>query len=116
MSKNYTIDIEEISPVAFAVPGIRKVCTGDTVAFHNATSGTIKIRMAADDVLKGLEEENFVKVLSDRTSEQFEVLKDSGTHEISVHYSYKDKKKKNKLRTGFAIGASSPKIIIVRPR
>jgi hypothetical protein len=33
-----------------------------------------------------------------------------------VHYKYKDKTKNNRLRTGFAIGASSPKIIIVPPK
>ena len=47
--------------------------------------------------------------------EKLEVAALEGTHELSVHYSYWDKQKK-KRRTGFAIGASSPKMIIVRPK
>ncbi len=31
--KKYTVTIEAIAPVAFAVPGIRKVQTGDSITF-----------------------------------------------------------------------------------
>ena len=113
--KTYTVAIEAIAPVAFAVPGIRKVFTHDSIIFHNKTGGPVRISVAADKVLKGVKKLT-PKLVSNGKKKKFEVEATEGTHEISVHYSYKDKKKKNKLRTGFAIGASSPKIIIVRPK
>jgi len=112
--KKYTVTIEAIAPVAFAVPGIRKVATGDSITFHNKTGGPIKISPAANNVLKGAKQ---LKPELIRTGKKktFEISAPVGTYEYSVHYSYRDKKKNNKLRTGFAIGASSPKIIVVPP-
>ena len=109
----HKIEIQAIPPVAFAVPGIRKVRTGDTIEFHNSTGGQIKIYAADKGVLKGvgkLEQ----RVVNNGKKGSFIVVATDGTHELSVHYRYKDKTKNDKLRTGFAIGASSPKIIIVR--
>ena len=113
MSTEHRIEIQEISPVAFAVPGIRKVCQHDTVYFKNSTTGTIKIRVASDEALEELKEKDVEKVHTGKESKRFTVIAKSGTYEFSVHYSYWDKRKKRR-RTGFAIGASSPKIIIVR--
>ena len=112
--KTYTVTIEAIAPVAFAVPGIRKACTGDFIVYYNKTGGPVKISVAADNVLKGVKKLT-PKLISHGKKRKFEVVAPDGTHEISVHYSYKDKKKNNKLRTGFAIGASSPKILVVPP-
>jgi hypothetical protein len=111
-AKKYTVAITAIPPVAFAVPGIRKVREGDTVIFHNRTGGPVNISVAADKVLKGVKPLK-PKLIQNGKKRAFEVVADSGTHEFSVHYSYWDKRKKRR-RTGFAIGASSPKIIIVR--
>ena len=113
MAKTYIVNIRPISPVAFAVPGIRKARGGDQVKFRNSTNGPIKIRMAASGVLKGLTQKRTVDVPPRKTSEPFDVVDSPGTHEYSVHYNYLDKQKK-KRRTGFAIGASSPKVIIDR--
>jgi len=113
--KTYTIVIEAIAPVAFAVPGVRKVSTGDSIIFHNKTGGPVKVSMAANNVLQGVER-LAPKLINNGKKRKFKVVATEGTHEISVHYSYRDKKKNNRLRTGFAIGASSPKIIIVRQR
>ena len=111
--KTYTVTIEAIAPVAFAVPGIRKASTGDFIIYHNKTGGPVKISVAADNVLHGVKKLT-PKLISHGKKRKFKVVAPEGTYEISAHYSYKDKKKDNKLRTGFAIGASSPKIIIVR--
>ena len=110
--KTYTVAITAIPPVAFAVPGIRRVRTGDTIIFHNKTGGPVKISMAADKVLKGAKPLKPM-LINNGKKRSFEVVAIEGTHEFSVHYSYWDKRKK-KRRTGFAIGASSPKIIIDR--
>jgi len=110
--KTHTIAITAIPPVAFAVPGIRRVRTNDTIIFHNKTGGPIKISMAADGVLKGAKPLKPMLVRNG-LKRAFVVVATDGTHEFSVHYSYQDKRKK-KRRTGFAIGASSPKIIIDR--
>jgi hypothetical protein len=115
MARKYTVEIKAIPPVAFAVPGIRKVEHGDTVRFKNSTRGPIEIRMAASGVLKGLTYSRKKQVDPGEISEPFEIVADSGTHEYSVHYEYEDAKAK-KIRRGFAIGASSPKIIVVPPR
>lgn len=112
--KTYTVKITAMPPVAFAVPGIRKVATGDTITFHNTTGGPVKISAAADNVLKGVKPLT-PKLIATGKKRSFEVAAVDGTHELSVHYSYWDKQKK-KRRTGFAIGASIPKIIIVRPK
>lgn len=112
--KKYTVTIEAIAPVAFAVPGIRKVATGDSITFHNKTGGPVRISIAGDNVLKGVKKLQ-PKLINNGKKKEFEVQATEGTHELSLHYSYRDKKKNNKLRTGFAIGASSPKIIVVPP-
>ena len=112
--KKYTVTIEAIAPVAFAVPGIRKVQTGDSITFHNKTGGPVRVSVAADKVFKGVKKLQ-PKLINKGTKKEFEVEAIDGTHELSVHYSYQDKKKNNKRRTGFAIGASSPKIIVVPP-
>ena len=112
--ETYIIEIKAIPPVAFAVPGIRKVRQGDYVIFDNKTGGEITVTMAANGVLDGMDKLD-QKTLKHGPSKPFRVKPDSGTHEISVHYEYtEEKNEKKKLRTGFAIGASSPKIIIVR--
>ena len=111
--KTYTVAIEAIAPVAFAVPGIRRVITGDSIIFHNRTGGPVKISLAADKVLQGVKKLT-PKLINHGKKRKFKVVAPEGTYEISAHYSYQDKKKK-KLRTGFAIGASSPKIIVVPP-
>jgi hypothetical protein len=112
-SNTYTIEIKAIPPVAFAVPGIRKACKGDIIEFDNQTGGPITVTLAADRVFKG-----FGKLSQNRINtgkkRQFTVDADSGTHELSIHYRYFDTAKR-KWRTGFAIGASSPKIVIVPP-
>jgi len=113
MGRTYTVKIRPISPVAFAVPGIRRARKGDLVRFRNGTNGPIKIRMAASGVLKGLTQRKTTEVLPGETTEPFEVVESSGTHEYSVHYDYDDLPAKKKRR-GFAAGASSPKIIIDR--
>jgi len=110
--KTYTVAITAMAPVAFVVPGIRKVRTGDTIIFHNKIGGPAKISVAADKVLKGVKPLK-PQLIQNGKKRAFEVVAESGTHEFSVHYSYWDKRKKRR-RTGFAIGASSPKIIIVR--
>ena len=115
MSRTYTVKIKPISPVAFAVPGIRKVRHGDSLKFRNNTKGPIKIRMAASRVLNGLTQSKTEEVAAGGISDPFEVVATSGTHEYSVHYEYEDRVAK-KTRRGFAIGASSPKIIVVPPR
>ena len=76
--------------------------------------GPIEIRMAASGVLKGLTYNRKQVVGPGETSDPFELIATSGTHEYSVHYEYDDKKA-HKTRSGFAIGASSPKIIVVPP-
>jgi len=96
------------------VPGIRKVQTGDSIVFHNKTGGPVRISVAADKVLKGVKKLQ-PKLISEGRERQFEVEAVEGTHELSIHYNYRDKNKNNKRRTGFAIGASSPKIIVVPP-
>jgi len=112
-SNTYTIEIKAIPPVAFAVPGIRKACKGDIIEFDNQTGGPITVTLAADKVFKG-----FGKLSQNRintgSKRQFTVEADSGTHELSIHYRYYDTVKR-RWRTGFAIGASSPKIVIVPP-
>jgi hypothetical protein len=108
----YTVTIEPISPVAFAVPGIRKAAPGDTIIFHNKTGGPVRLSVAADNVLKGLKKLQ-PDLIRTKKSKKYKVLATRGTHELSIHYSYKDKN--NRLRTGFAIGGSSPKIVIVPP-
>ena len=113
--ETYTVTIEAIAPVAFAVPGIRKAATGDSITFENNTGGPIQLSTAAENVLEG------IGMLHPETidiggSMTCKVEAPLGTYELSVHYSYPDKTKNNKLRTGFAIGASSPKIIVVPPR
>jgi len=113
--EKYTVAIEAIAPVAFAVPGIRLVTNGDSVVFHNKTGGPVKISIAANNVLEGVKKLT-PKLLNNGKKREFKVVASEGTHELSLHYSYRDKKKKNKLRTGFAIGASSPKIIVVPPK
>jgi hypothetical protein len=113
--KTYTVAITAIPPVAFAVPGIRKVLTGDSIVFHNKTSGPVKISVAANNVLQGVKRLT-PKLISSGKKRKFKVTAPDGTHEFSVHYSYRDKKKNNRLRTGFAIGASSPKIVVVPPK
>jgi len=112
--KNYTVTITAIPPVAFAVPGVRKVANGDTIVFHNRTGGPVKISVAADKVLKGVKALE-PKLVNNGKKRSFLVEAQDGTHELSVHYSYWDKQKK-KRRTGFAVGASSPKIIIIKPQ
>jgi hypothetical protein len=112
--QKYTIAIEAIAPVAFAVPGIRKVATGDSIIFHNKTGGPVKISVAADNVLQGVKKLT-PKLVNNGMKREFKVVAAEGTHELSVHYSYYDKTKK-RTRTGFAIGASSPKIIITPPK
>jgi hypothetical protein len=112
--KTHTVTIEAIAPVAFAVPGIRKAFTGDSIIYHNKTGGPVKISVAADNVLQGVKKLT-PKLVNNGKKRKFKVVAGEGTYEISVHYSYRDKKKNNKLRTGFALGASSPKIIIPRP-
>lgn len=111
--KTYTIEIRAIPPVAFAVPGIRKACKGDTIEFDNQTGGPITVALAADNVFEGVERLSPKRINTGR-KRKFKVDADSGTHELSIHYRYFDTTKK-KWRTGFAIGASSPKIVIVRP-
>jgi hypothetical protein len=115
MARKHTVEIKAIPPVAFAVPGIRKAATGDTLRFKNGTNGPIEIRMAASGVLKGLTYNRKQVVGPGETSDPFELIATSGTHEYSVHYEYDDKKA-HKTRSGFAIGASSPKIIVEPPR
>jgi hypothetical protein len=109
----YTIEIKAIPPVAFAVPGIRKACKGDIIKFDNQTGGPITVTLAADKVFKGVGKLGQKRINTGKT-QKFTVDADSGTHELSIHYRYFDTTKK-KWRTGFAIGASSPKIVIVRP-
>ena len=113
--KTYTVVIKPFSPVAFAIPGIRKARPDDSVRFSNKTNGPIIIRMAASSVLKGLTLNRTMSVAAGKISEPIKVVAKSGTHEYSVHYEYEDRTAK-KTRRGFAIGASSPKIIIVRPK
>jgi len=112
--ETYAVTIEAIAPVAFAVPGIRKVQTGDSIVFHNKTGGPVRISVAADKVLKGLKKLQ-PKLIKTGGKKKVKVVAIEGTHELSIHYSYRDRQKNNKLRTGFAIGASSPKIIIEPP-
>jgi len=111
----HIVSIEAIAPVAFAVPGIRKVEAGDFIEFQNRTGGPVRISVAADNVLKGVKKLQ-PKLIKTGGKKKFTVVATGGTHELSLHYSYRDKKKNNKLRTGFAIGASSPKIIVVPTR
>ncbi len=112
---NHTIKIEAFPPVAVVAPGIRKASTGDTITFVNKTGGPVKISTADNHVLKGVDGLT-PKPIATGKRRKFTVEATKGTHELSVHYKYKDKTKNNRLRTGFAIGASSPKIIIVPPK
>jgi hypothetical protein len=115
--KTYTVTINAIPPVAFAVPGVRKVVTGDFIVFHNKTGGPVRISVAADDVLTSAKKLKPM-LISNGKKRKFKVKAVAGTHELSIHYSYWEMRKKEryKLRTGFAIGASSPKIIVVPPK
>ena len=115
----HKIEIQAIPPVAFAVPGIRKVKTGDTIIFANQTGGPVRIYAAASDILKRGKTRECVKRPVPqliKTDQEMEctVEGSKGTYEFAMHYRYKDKTKDNKTRTGFAIGASSPKVIIDR--
>ena len=109
---NHVIEIKAFPPVAVVAPGIRKVRTGDSIVFHNLTGGQIRIYAADKGVLKGVGKLES-RVVNNGKTGTFEIEATEGTHELSVHYRYKDKTKNDKLRTGFAVGASSPKIIIV---
>ena len=109
----YTIEIKAIPPVAFAVPGIRKACKGDIIEFDNQTGGPISVTLAADNVFEGVGKLS-QKTINTGKKRKFKIDAESGTHELSIHYRYLDPVKK-KTRTGFAIGASSTKIVIVRP-
>jgi len=116
MARTYTVKIRPISPVVFAVPGIRQVHNGDSLKFHNMTKGPIEVRMAARGVLTGLTNKTTKKILPGEFSPPFKVVGGLGTHEYSVHYEYEEKKYgKTKTRTGFAIGASSPKVVVIPP-
>jgi len=114
--KTYTITIQAFPPVAVAAPGIRKVRTGDSIIFHNKTGGPLKIFPAAGNVLDGVGKLT-PNLVNKGGTRKFKVVAVDGTHELSVHYSYWEmrKKKRYKLRTGFAIGASSPKVVVIPP-
>ena len=72
----YTVTIEPISPVAFAVPGIRKAAPGDTITFHNKTGGPVRLSVAADGVFKGLKklQPKLISTGKKRTFERCHVL------------------------------------------
>lgn len=112
---NHKIEIKAFPPVAVVAPGIRDVCKGDKITFVNKTGGPLKIFTAEDDVFTGikrLDPEN-IYTSKDKT---LTVDASEGTYELAIHYKYDEVKKgKKKTRTGFAIGASSPKIIVVPP-
>jgi hypothetical protein len=97
-------------------PGEPEIPFGDFVVFENNTPGRVKITMASNKVLKGLKELEPLHVSGNNgQSKKFEVEKNLGSHDFSVHYKFRDPVT-NEWRTGYAEGASSPKIIIVRPK
>jgi hypothetical protein len=112
---NHRIDIQAFPPVAVVAPGIRKVAQGDTITFYNKTGGPVRILTAGDNVLKGVGSLS-PKLISTGKNRKFTVEASQGTHELAAHYKYKDKKKDNRVRSGFAVGASSPKIVVVPPK
>lgn len=116
-----TITVKKFAPVAVAVPGVLKVKQGDVIEIRNETGESIRVFTAGDEVLSVNKDGQQTKLqrleqhtISGISSDNFTVEKDDGTHELAVHYSYDDPEKKRK-RTGFALGASSPKIVVVRP-
>lgn len=97
--------------MAFAVPGIRKVQHGDLIVFDNQSGGQVTVTVAANTVLEGAAKLSH-KQINKGKKRTFKVAAESGTHEFSIHSTSYDEEEA-KTRTGFAIGASSPKIIIV---
>ena len=108
------IRIEANPPVAIAVPGVLKVEKGDYIEVDNQTGARITVLLADNDVLVGTKKLT-PKLVNNKQKRKFKVKAESGTHELSIHYRYFDTAKK-KFRAGFAVGASSPKIVVIPPR
>jgi hypothetical protein len=112
----HTIEIRAFPPVAVVAPGIRDVCKGDEITFVNKTGGPLKIFTAEDKVFKGIGRLDPQNIYT-KKNKKFTVEASEGTYELAIHYKYDEMKKgKKKTRTGFALGASSPKIIVVPPK
>ena len=115
-STSHIITVTSQPPVAVATPPILKVSQDDDVTFLNKTCGTIDIRMAAKGVLKGLGTTPTDLIDPNKSSGPYKVLADKGTHEISIHYQYMERREKgDKERAGFALGGSSPKVVVTPP-
>ena len=112
----HTIEIRAFPPVAVVAPGIRDVRRNDEITFVNQTGGPLRLFTAEDGVLKGIDRLHPQTVFTDK-KRTFKVGATEGTYELAIHYKYDEMKKgRKKTRTGFALGASSPKIIVVPPK
>ena len=108
------IKIEANPPVAIAVPGVLKANKGDFIEIENKTGARIIVFTADGGVLEDAERLQ-QKYVNKNQKRKFKVEAVSGTHELSIHYRYYDAAKK-KYRAGFAVGASSPKIVVIPPK
>jgi len=113
MTADHEIEITGIPPDVKAIPPAPTVRVGETVVFKNAMDGDIKILMASDDVLNDLKELHKLHIKEGGTSKVLVAQDNIGEHQYAAHYRYKDPET-NKWLGAFAIGASSPKIIIDR--
>jgi plastocyanin len=107
-TKNHIVRISELPSGTHAVvdPGIAWVAAGDTVEFHNATAYQAKLLVAEGGLLDGVQSMQG-KTINQDGLRGFTVLDaPPGVYEYVVSV---------KLRRGnrvFALGSSTPKIII----
>ena len=94
-------------------PAIVQVFAEDTVTFGNDTGGEVKLYLAAGGVLKGVRPMVALAIEEKSGGKGYDVIGEPGVYECAAHYKLKDRK--GKVHTGFAVGASSPKIIILPP-
>lgn len=113
MTADHEINITGIPPNVQAIPPAPRISVGETVVFVNRTAGDIKILMASDEVLDDLKELQKLHVKPDEPSKVLVAQDNVGEHQYAAHCRYKDPDTKKWLGV-FAIGASSPKIIIDR--
>ena len=108
------IHIKKINTDIRAVPPDPKLPRGHHVVFVNDTPGRLKIFMASSGVLDGLSEIKEFHVKGNGRPKKLEVIGDLGEHEYMVHFKFK-KKSTDPWRKGFAIGRSSPRIVVIKP-
>ncbi len=107
---NHSVKIQELQSGGHSVvdPGIVLAAAGDTIAFSNGTGYQVKLLFAEGGVLDGVQSMEG-KVINADASRTFTVL--AAPPEI---YEYVVSVKLKKGKRVFAVGSSTPKII-VRP-